>query len=115
LEEKLRKQCGVKTEAQKSEQGNIFYTNSITDLVCRDLSQPDLAKHLIIYPDETPQPISEFHQANYHKELPRSELTPSYYGNSKHFFVDEVCRLRNGSLVIPRVWVTRGGAVYAHC
>ncbi len=35
LEEKLRKQCGVKTEAQKSEQGNIFYTNSITDLVCR--------------------------------------------------------------------------------
>ncbi|KAI0701549.1 hypothetical protein C8T65DRAFT_542676, partial [Cerioporus squamosus] len=115
LEEKLNKGCGVATEHNRSDMGNIFYTNSLTDLVCKDLSKPDLARHLVIYPDETPGPLSEFHQATYHKDLPRSELTPSYYGNGKHFFVGELCRLKDGRHVIPRVWITRHGAVYAYC
>ncbi|KAI0349300.1 hypothetical protein OH77DRAFT_1282580 [Trametes cingulata] len=113
LEQKLRKQVGVPTTMHKSDFGNIFYSNSICSLICKDFSHPDLAKSIVIYPDESERPISDFSQADYFKELPRSELTPSYYEHDKHYFVNELSRLRNREYFIPGMWFTRFGEVYA--
>lgn len=78
----------------------------------QDFLHPDLARNIMIYLDETDRPISDFSQSEYLKKLPRSALTPSFYSEGKHFFIDELCRLQNGQLVIPRIWVTRHGKVF---
>ena len=33
----------------------------------------------------------------------------------KHFYIDEVCRLNDGQLVIPVDWIKRNGELYADC
>ncbi|KAI0359548.1 hypothetical protein OH77DRAFT_1472817 [Trametes cingulata] len=113
LERQLRVQVGVPTTMHKSDFGNIFYSNSISSIICKDFSHPDLAKNIVIYPDESDRPISDFSQADYFKDLPRSELSPSYYRHEKHYFVNELSRLQTQEYFIPRVWITRFGEVYA--
>jgi len=33
----------------------------------------------------------------------------------KHFYIDEVCRLSDGQLVIPLTWIKRKGQLHADC
>ena len=83
-------------------------------MTLQDFAQSDLARSMFWYPDETPGPISELNQSGYIKNLPRDQLTPSFYTNGKHFFVNELSQLSDSRLVIPRVWVTRYNSVYAY-
>ncbi|KAI0348850.1 hypothetical protein OH77DRAFT_1415907 [Trametes cingulata] len=53
LKQRLRKQVGISTTMHKSDLGNIFYSNSILSLICKDFSHPELAKNIVIYPDES--------------------------------------------------------------
>ncbi|CDO75161.1 hypothetical protein BN946_scf184866.g2 [Trametes cinnabarina] len=79
-----------------------------------DLSHPELARNLMIYPDESQRPYTDFSQSGYMKTLPCEARTPAYYVHNKHFFVDELSRTIDNHLFIPRVWVTRNGKVHAH-
>jgi hypothetical protein len=36
-----------------------------------------------------------------------------YARGLKHFYIDEVCRLSDGQLVIPLAWIKRGGLLCA--
>ena len=38
-----------------------------------------------------------------------------FYGNGRHYFVGELCRLMDGRLVVPRIWVMRFRRVHAYC
>ena len=33
----------------------------------------------------------------------------------KHFYIDEVCRLSDGQLVLPLAWIKRNGKLSADC
>jgi hypothetical protein len=60
-------------------------------------------------------PISEAWQATRWKEFKPSERTPMYARGLKHFYIDEVCRLNNGQLVLPLAWIKRDGKLSADC
>jgi hypothetical protein len=38
-----------------------------------------------------------------------------YARGLKHFYIDEVCRLSDGQLVIPLAWIKRNGKLCADC
>jgi len=38
-----------------------------------------------------------------------------YAHGLKHFYIDEICRLSDGQLVIPLAWIKRNGRLCANC
>lgn len=40
-------------------------------------------------------------------------LSPMYNTGSKHYYIDEVCLLKNGKFVVPQCWVVYRWTVHA--
>ena len=81
----------------------------------QDFSNPEIAKHLNFYPEETDGPISEVWQADRWKEFSPSELTPMYSRGMRRFYIDEVAQLDTGEYVIPCNWIIRKKVLTADC
>ena len=81
----------------------------------QDFANPEIVKHLEFYPEETDGLISEVWQAARWKEFKPCERTPMYASGLKHFYVDEVCALSDGQIVIPLAWIKHGGQLCADC
>lgn len=114
-QEKLRKHASVTTKMYKSILGNIFWMNSPVDIIAKDFSNPLVRPHLHLYPEEPPDgKITEvWHCEKWHKGIPTKFLTPMYDVGSKHFYVDEFCRTRDGEVVVPKRWVMRNSSLSA--
>lgn len=89
--------------------------NDIRESVARDFANPEISKHLHLYPEETTGPISEVWQAERWKEFKPSELTPMFSRGLRQFYIDELAQLTNGQFIIPRDWVIRNGELTAKC
>ncbi|KAL1757677.1 hypothetical protein FB107DRAFT_289061 [Schizophyllum commune] len=107
IQSSLTEVCGAKTIPHKSFLGNRFFTNNIAESIALDFANPEIAEHLQFYPEETAGPISEVWQAERWKEFPPEERTPMFSRGLKRFFIEELCRLSDGTYVIPHDWVIR--------
>ncbi|KAF7344773.1 hypothetical protein MVEN_01638300 [Mycena venus] len=115
MQDQLRKFRGSEPKAYTSSVGNRFFVNDIRETIARDFSNPEVAKHLQFYPEETTGPISEVWQAERWKEYKPSQLTPMYVRGLRQFYIDEVAALEDTSYVIPRAWIKREGILCANC
>ncbi|KAJ7266270.1 hypothetical protein C8J57DRAFT_1069087 [Mycena rebaudengoi] len=112
----LRGLCsGSEPKAYTSSVGNKFFVNDIRESIARDLANPEVAKNLQFYPEETTGPISEVWQAERWKEFKPSELTPMYARGLRQFYIDELAELESGDIVMPLAWIKRGGVLCADC
>ncbi|KAF8958957.1 hypothetical protein BDZ97DRAFT_1667763, partial [Flammula alnicola] len=112
---RLQKACGIKTVQHTSELGHIFYVNDIRDIISKDFANPETAKNLQFYPEETDDSMSEVWHASRWREYPLDQLTPSYNKEGKRFYVNELSKLTDGRLVIPYIWIMYKGKVHARC
>lgn len=87
----------------------------VPDFSSKDFSNPEVAKHLQFYPEETSGPISEVWQAQWWKDYKPSELTPMYSQGLHQFYIDELAQLQDGSYVVPRNWIICDGKLHADC
>ncbi|KAJ3992048.1 hypothetical protein F5050DRAFT_1801905 [Lentinula boryana] len=95
---RLRDLCGIPTIQYKSQNGDIYYLNDVSDMLKKNFENPETAQHIIIYMREHPE-----------------QLTPSFRKGDRQFYVDELAMLFNGRLVIPLIWVNVKGEVHAYC
>jgi hypothetical protein len=80
----------------------------------QDLSNPEVARHLTLYPEISTGPISEVWQAMRWREFHRSELNPMWTSDGlQRFYIDELAELADGAFVVPLMWITFHGTVYA--
>ncbi|KAJ6615575.1 hypothetical protein B0H10DRAFT_2164804 [Mycena sp. CBHHK59/15] len=115
MQDKLRNLCGSEPKSYTSSVGNRFFVNDIRESIARDFSNPEVAKHLQFYPEETTGPLSEVWQAQRWKEYKLSELTPMYADGLRQFYIDEVAALEDASLAIPVAWIKKEGVLSANC
>ncbi|KAJ7266016.1 hypothetical protein C8J57DRAFT_1436108 [Mycena rebaudengoi] len=115
MQDRLRGLCGSEPVPYTSSIGNRFFVNDIRDSIARDFANPEIAKHLQFYPEETDGPISEVWQAERWKEFKPSELTPMFARGLRQFYIDEVAELDSGKKVIPLAWIKRGGELCTDC
>ncbi|KAF7366090.1 hypothetical protein MVEN_00485300 [Mycena venus] len=113
MQDHLRGLCGSEPKDYTSTMGNRFFVNDVWESIARDFSNPEIAKPLNFYPEETYGPISEVWQAECWKEFKPSELTPMYTRGLRQFYIDEVAELQSGKKVIPLAWIKRGGVLCA--
>ncbi|KAJ7063307.1 hypothetical protein C8F01DRAFT_1229908, partial [Mycena amicta] len=110
---KLRALCGNEPQPYTSSVGNRFFVNDVRDSVAKDFANPEVAKHLNFYPEETAGPVSEVWQAQRWKEYAPSQLTPMFSRGHRQFYIDEVAELNTGEKVLPVAWIIRGGELWA--
>ncbi|EPQ53202.1 hypothetical protein GLOTRDRAFT_23374, partial [Gloeophyllum trabeum ATCC 11539] len=106
LQDKLRKESGIKTVKCQSPLGNNFYMNDIGAIIAKDYSNPLTRPLMVHYPHETSGPISEvWHGKKLLKETPLEHLCPHYLDDSgNYYYVNEIAMVRSGNFVIPRRW-----------
>lgn len=69
---------------------------------------------LQFYPEEAPDGVvSEIWHGTKLRELPQDLLTPMFRKGFKDFYVDELTELASGELVVPEMWIIRGGRMTA--
>jgi hypothetical protein len=73
------------------------------------LNGVEIVKHLEFYPEETNRPASDVWQTACWMEFKPCEHTLIYALGLKHFYIDEVCALKYGQLVIPLAWISYSG------
>ncbi|KAJ7198300.1 hypothetical protein GGX14DRAFT_374386 [Mycena pura] len=115
MQASLRNLCGSTPQAYTSTVGNRFFVNDVRDSVARDFANPEVAKHLNFYPEETTGPVSEVWQAQRWKEFKPSELTPMFSRGLRQFYIDEVAELDTGEKVMPLAWVKYDGVLCGEC
>lgn len=109
----LRELCGIPSIQYKSQQGDIYYLNDVTDMLKKvfiqfhpheiksdclqqNFENPETAQHIMFYPEDTDgAPRSEFTQFERMREHPE-QLTPSFRKGNKRFYVDELAMLSDG-------------------
>ncbi|KIJ24240.1 hypothetical protein M422DRAFT_104627, partial [Sphaerobolus stellatus SS14] len=97
VQEKLRKTTAISSTKYKSAQGNIFYVNDIKQQIAEDFSNPLIRPHLQLYPEDTPNRMSEtWHAAKMCKEIQVDQLSPIVAVGSKHFYINELARCHDG-------------------
>ncbi|KAJ7795451.1 hypothetical protein B0H14DRAFT_3554112 [Mycena olivaceomarginata] len=115
VQKDIRSQCGIPSIPCRSVQGNVFFMNDPRTIIAQDWSNPATRKLIRVYP-EIPEDgiIREFwHAKKWRKTMDLDTLSPMYDAGSKHYYVNEIARLQDDSLVIPVRWVTFRGKVYA--
>jgi hypothetical protein len=61
-------------------------------------------------------PVSEVWQALRWRDFDRHLLNPMWTADGlKQFYVDELAEVHDGTFVIPQMWVTFHGEVWAEC
>ncbi|KAJ7033584.1 hypothetical protein C8F04DRAFT_1395981 [Mycena alexandri] len=114
LQSTLHKQGGIPTVPWKSTQGNVFHLNDIRTIIAKDYANPLTRKLLHFYPEIPDGPIGEaWHAQKWRREIDRDALTPMIVDGHRHFYVDELARLHDGSFVIPICWVMSKGRMCA--
>ncbi|KAJ3853854.1 hypothetical protein EV368DRAFT_73223 [Lentinula lateritia] len=117
-QKKIREDCSVQVQPSKSDFGNLFYTIDIRDIMARDLANPEVAPLIHVYPEDiNGGPISEMWQVPKGRwmELPLDFLTPSILVDNKRHYIHEVAQLKDRQWVIPKMWITQAGEIFANC
>ncbi|GJF00263.1 hypothetical protein PsYK624_165470 [Phanerochaete sordida] len=115
LQSSLRDRTGIPTRRYQSPLGHIFYMNDIASIVSQTFSNPSSRPHMRFYPEEPADgTISEvWHGEKWLKGMDPRHLTPMYVAEGKHFYVDEVAQDIQGELLVPQMWIMRGGVLCA--
>ena len=84
-----------------------FYSCIKSLIFHKDWANPAVCDHIRLYP-VIPQDgvISEvYHAQKWRKDTDRRILSPMYDDGNRHFYIDELARLKNGHFVIPLRWL----------
>jgi hypothetical protein len=81
----------------------------------QDFSNPLVRPYLHFYPEIPNGAITEiWHAEKWRKDLDSANLAPMYDDlHGKHYYINELARLKNRDFVIPMRWVKWRGRVHA--
>jgi hypothetical protein len=90
-------------------------TSRWTPLICfQDWANPTTRKLLHVYPEILEDGIIReiWHADKWRKNMDLDSLSPMYDAEGKHYYVNELARLKGGDLVIPVRWVMFRSKLY---
>ncbi|KAF8905268.1 hypothetical protein CPB84DRAFT_1845065 [Gymnopilus junonius] len=112
----IQKSSGVPTTQYKSPKGNVYSMNDPCTIVAMDWANPTVCDHIRRYPVIPPNGvISEvYHAVKWRKDVDQHTLSPMYDAGDRHYYINELARLKNSNFIIPVQWLEdTDGQVFA--
>ncbi|KAJ4477736.1 hypothetical protein C8J55DRAFT_430734, partial [Lentinula edodes] len=107
ISEYLQTLCGIQTERQKGPLGHVYYINQLAGLIRQEMGNPKIRPHIRHYPEESGQHVEHAWQAEAWKTLDSDLASPMVRVGDQDFYVHELTKLNDGTLVMPFRWFTR--------
>ncbi|KAJ7648146.1 hypothetical protein B0H17DRAFT_1163798 [Mycena rosella] len=115
VQKSIRIECGIPTIPCKSVQGNVFFMNDPAAIIAQDWANPMTRKLIHVYPEIPKDGIIKeiWHAQKWRQNMDLDCLSPMWDSESSHYYVNEICRLRDRKFFIPIRWVVCDGKVHA--
>ncbi|KAJ7888582.1 hypothetical protein B0H14DRAFT_2337173 [Mycena olivaceomarginata] len=114
VQKRIRSETGIPSIPCKSPLGNVFFMNDPCAIIAQDWANPTTRKLLHVYPEIPEDGIIReiWHADKWRKNMDLDSLSPMYDAEGKHYYVNELARLKGGDLVIPVRWVMFHSKLY---
>ncbi|KAJ7619414.1 hypothetical protein FB45DRAFT_1033278 [Roridomyces roridus] len=115
LQTQIRAESGIPSIPCKSTLGNVFFINDPRAIIAQDWSNPDVRKHIHVYPEIPEDGIIReiWHAEKWRKGMDLDCLSPMYAAGLTHYYVNEIAQLKDGTFVVPIRWVMFRSQVFA--
>ncbi|KAG6824878.1 hypothetical protein H0H87_010835, partial [Tephrocybe sp. NHM501043] len=115
----LQNSSSVRTMDYKGALGNRYSCNLLSDLISQEFSNPRVCPHLRFYAEDNGKSVNQYFEARHWREAAHEndhqqiKLTPMAVIRGQHFYLYELCLLRNGGACVPYEWFIRKGKLHA--
>ncbi|KAI6026560.1 hypothetical protein BKA83DRAFT_121163 [Pisolithus microcarpus] len=108
LDNSLQSQYGVPSIRYQGSLGHVYYVNHLPSLIAQEMANPRIRMHIRHYPEDAGGRLDQPWQASrwLHKIDP-SIATPMIRKGQQDFYVFELTKLTDGTVVVPERWYTK--------
>ncbi|KAJ3804621.1 hypothetical protein F5876DRAFT_82864 [Lentinula aff. lateritia] len=87
--------------------GHVYYINQLAGLIRQEMANPNIWPHIRHYPEDSGQYIEHAWQADAWKNLDPDLASPMVHLGGQDFYIHELAKLDDGTLIMPFHWFTR--------
>ncbi|KAI5985257.1 hypothetical protein EDD15DRAFT_2511676 [Pisolithus albus] len=108
LDNSLQSQYGVPSIRYQGSLGHVYYVNHLPSLIAQEMANPCIHIHIRHYPEDAGGRLDQPWQASrWLHEIDASIATPMIRRGQQDFYVFELTKLTDGTVVIPERWYTK--------
>ncbi|KAH9922150.1 hypothetical protein B0H21DRAFT_701557 [Amylocystis lapponica] len=96
----------IQTHLHWSPIGNVFYQNSVPNLLALDWANPETRPYIEEYPIRSQTVSESYHSRKWTHEIDAELQAPMWaaHHSRKHYFLGEMAALSDGRRVVPLAW-----------
>ncbi|KAI6011162.1 hypothetical protein BKA83DRAFT_4067687 [Pisolithus microcarpus] len=108
LDNSLQSQYGAPLIRYQGSLGHVYYVNHLPSLIAQEMANPCICMHIHHYPEDAGGRLDQPWQASrWLHEIDPSIATPMIRKGQQDFYVFELTKLTDGTVVVPERWYTK--------
>ncbi|KAI6029001.1 hypothetical protein EDC04DRAFT_2869083 [Pisolithus marmoratus] len=108
LNNSLQSQYGILSIHYQGSLSHVYYINHLPSLITQEMANPHIHMHIHHYPEDAGGRLDQPWQASrWLHEIDPSIATPMIHKGQQDFYVFELTKLIDGTVVVPERWYTK--------
>ncbi|KAI6018600.1 hypothetical protein BKA83DRAFT_4464938 [Pisolithus microcarpus] len=111
IDSSLQSQYGIPTVRYEGALGHIYYVNHLPSIIAQEMANPHIRPHIRHYPEDAAGRLDQPWQASrWLYEIEPTVTTPMIRKGRQDFYIFELTKLTDGTMVVPERWYTKPAA-----
>lgn len=108
VDNSLQSQYGIPSVRYQGALGHIYYVNHLPSIIAQEMANPRVRPHIHHYPEDAGGRLEQPWQASrWLSEIDPTIATPMIRKARQDFYVFELTKLMDGTMVVPERWYTK--------
>ncbi|KAI6039086.1 hypothetical protein EDC04DRAFT_3012242 [Pisolithus marmoratus] len=111
IDSSLQSQYGIPSVRYEGALGHIYYVNHLPSIIAQEMANPRVRPHIRHYPEDARGRVDQpWQAARWLYEIDPAIATPMIRKGQQDFYVFELTKLMDGTMVVPERWYTKPSA-----